>query len=66
MKSLYKSKVFWLAITQSLIGVVAVFETAYPGVGVLLVAKTVLDIVLRIETTTSITPSVQTATPDQG
>ena len=54
MKSLLQSKTFWLAVIQALIGIVAVFATTYPSIGGLLVAKSVLDIVLRMVTTTEI------------
>ena len=51
IKSLFKSKVFWLAVAQAIAGVVVVFQSAYPEVGGLLVAKSLVDIVLRLITT---------------
>ena len=57
MKSLYTSKTFWLAVIQALIAIVTVFSSSYPGVGIFLVVKSMLDIILRIETTTAIVPS---------
>ena len=53
-KSLLGSKTFWLAVVQAAIAVVVVFDTQYPGVGVLMMLKSVLDIVLRIITTAPI------------
>lgn len=61
MKSILKSRTFWLAITQAAIGAVAVLATSYPEVGSLLVLKSLLDVILRYETTTEIfTPSSET------
>lgn len=54
MKALIHSKVFWLAVLQALVGVVVVFATAYPDVGFLVLAKSGLDILLRIYTTTEV------------
>lgn len=54
MKSIFQSKVFWLAVGQALVGVIAVFASAYPALGFLVVAKSVLDIVLRLYTTQAI------------
>lgn len=50
MKSIFQSKTFWLAAAQAIVGVIAIFETAYPGVGALLMAKSVADIALRMIT----------------
>ena len=46
-KSFVYSKVFWLAFIQGLVGMVVIFQTTYPEIGGLLIAKTVLDIFLR-------------------
>ena len=54
MKSLFASKTFWIAVLQSIIGIITVFATAYPAVGFLVVAKSVLDIIIRIYTTQAI------------
>lgn len=54
-KALVHSKVFWLAVLQALIGVVVVFSTAYPDVGFLVVAKSALDIILRLYTVAPVT-----------
>ena len=50
VKALVQSKTFWLAIIQAVIAVVVVFSTAYPSAGFLLLAKSGLDIILRIYT----------------
>ena len=54
MKTLLESKTFWVACTQALVGIITIFSTSYPGIGGLLVAKSIADIILRIVTTTSI------------
>ncbi len=54
MKSIFSSRTFWLAVGQAVVGVIAVFASAYPALGFLVVAKSVLDIVLRMYTTTPI------------
>lgn len=51
MKSIFKSKVFWIAVLQAALGAAVIFSSAYPEVGGLLILKSVLDIVLRIVTT---------------
>ena len=55
VKSLYASKTFWLAAVQALVGVIAVFATAYPDVGALIIVKCLADIYLRTITTTPVT-----------
>lgn len=50
-KALIQSKQFWLAVIQAVAGIVMVFATAYPQVGWLIMAKSVVDIVLRLMTT---------------
>ena len=47
---LINSKTFWLAVVQALSGVLVVFATTYPQVGMLLVVKSVIDVVLRLLT----------------
>ena len=54
MKSLLQSKTFWVAVLQALAGIVAVFYSSYPAVGELLVAKSALDVILRVVTSTAI------------
>lgn len=63
MKSILKSRVFWLALIQAAIGIVTVYINAFPDVGTLLVLKSLLDIVLRYETNTVISTPVNT--PEQ-
>lgn len=53
-KSLIASRTFWIAVVQAAIAVVIVFDTQYPNIGILLMAKSVLDIVLRVITTATI------------
>ncbi len=55
MKSLFHSKTFWLACIQALAGMIAIFATTYPNVGILLLAKSVIDVSLRFATTTEVT-----------
>lgn len=54
IKSLFHSKVFWVAVAQAVAGAVVVFQTTYPEVGGLLVAKSLVDIVLRVLTNTQV------------
>ncbi len=49
------SKTFWLAVIQAVVGVVAYLETQYPGVGLILVGKSVVDILLRYMTVEPVT-----------
>jgi hypothetical protein len=51
MKSWYTSKTLWLAIFQAVAGAVLIFHTSYPDVGWIVVAKSVVDICLRLITT---------------
>ena len=50
MKSIFESKVFWLAVAQAVVGVIVIFSSAYPEVGGLVIAKSVADIALRFLT----------------
>lgn len=52
MKSIFSSKTFWLAIFQGVAGVLIVL--ADQGIGWALVAKSLIDIVLRGATTTPV------------
>lgn len=54
MKSLLQSKTFWIAVIQAVAGIVVVFSTSYPEIGGLILAKSVLDVLLRVATTTEI------------
>jgi hypothetical protein len=51
MKSLLKSKTFWMAMIQSVIAAIVIFQTNYEVVGGVLVVKSGLDILLRLMTT---------------
>jgi hypothetical protein len=51
IKSILLSKTFWVAVIQGLLGVVVVLETQIPGVGWLMIIKSVLDFGLRVATT---------------
>lgn len=55
MKKWYQSKVIWLAILQGIVGVVVAFTTQYPGVGSILIGKSILDMILRVVTDTQVT-----------
>lgn len=50
-KTLIQSKTFWLAVVQAIAGAAIVFSTAYPQAGWLVIAKSVVDIVLRVLST---------------
>jgi len=50
MKVWYKSKVIWLAVLQAVIGLTMVVSQQYPGIGVILTIKSVLDVILRVVT----------------
>lgn len=50
MKSIYTSKVFWVAVVQAIFGIIVIFSLAYPDVGSLMIAKSVLDVILRATT----------------
>lgn len=55
MKALTKSKVFWLAIIQAVVGGLVIFFTQIPElVGYIAIVKSVGDIVLRVLTTEEI------------
>jgi hypothetical protein len=51
MKNIFKSKVFWIAVVQGVIGVWAVLETSMPAVGWIVIVKSLLDVTLRFITT---------------
>lgn len=55
MKSLFSSKVFWLAVAQAIAGVVMVFSHTYPDVGFIAVVKSAVDIILRLLTSEPVT-----------
>jgi len=49
-KSIWLSKTLWIALLQGILGVVVVIGTSAPDLGWLLVAKSVLDMVIRFLT----------------
>lgn len=53
-KKLWESKTFWLAVIQGVAGILVVVVAQYPGIGSLLIAKSVVDVFLRIITETPI------------
>lgn len=53
-KSILKSKVFWIAVIQGMIGIWAVLETSLPAVGWVAIVKSALDVILRYVTTTNV------------
>lgn len=50
-KSIFKSKVFWIAVVQGIIGVLVVMETNMPEIGWIAIVKSVLDMGMRMITT---------------
>lgn len=50
----YQSKTIKVAIVTGCIGIVTAFSTQYPELGLLISAKAVLDILLRLITTTTV------------
>lgn len=51
MKSLLRSKTFWVAILQGIAGVLVVVQTEMPEVGMVVMGKSIIDIMLRLITT---------------
>jgi hypothetical protein len=47
----YASRTIWLAIIQAVVGILVVAMTQYPGLGGLMIAKSVVDAILRVMTT---------------
>jgi len=54
VKSIFASKTFWIAVLQAIAGTFVVFGTAYPTVGWIVIAKSVVDVFIRYQTTQSI------------
>lgn len=54
MKKFYHSKTIWVAILTGAIGIVVALETQFPAIGWIVVAKAVLDVFLRLISTTEI------------
>ena len=57
MKSIFQSKVFYVAVLQAVLGAVLTFDgsTTTPYLGVALILKSILDVVLRFMTDTGVT-----------
>lgn len=52
MQKLLKSRTFWLAIFQAIVGALIEFGTDAPSyVGLLLIAKSVVDVIIRFTAT---------------
>jgi hypothetical protein len=57
MKSILKSRTFWLAVIQGVVGVLVVIQSSAPELdsfGYLAVLKSVLDVLLRMDTDTPV------------
>jgi hypothetical protein len=54
MKNWYKSKTILIALAQAVLGFVIVLQGEYPEFGFLASAKSIIDIAIRIATTTKI------------
>jgi len=54
MKSLFKSWTFWFAIAQGVLGGALIVFTELEMGGLFLIAKTCLDVILRLKTTRGI------------
>ena len=55
MKSLFSSKVFWVAVIQAVVGVVVVSLTQLDMVGYVAIVKSIADVILRLVTTEPVT-----------
>lgn len=49
-KSVFLSKTFLLAVLQAVAGLVMYFAGVYPEIGLLMQAKSVIDVIIRILT----------------
>lgn len=54
MKSLLQSRTFWVAVVQGVLGVLVVVFAHFGLAGALLITKSLIDIVLRLDTDTPI------------
>lgn len=54
MKSILKSKTFWIAVIQAVIGITVVVLTELDMVGYVAIAKSIGDIILRLVTSTQV------------
>lgn len=56
MKSIFYSKTFILAVAQAIVGVSLTFDTnTTPYLGLALIAKSVIDVILRFVSTEEVT-----------
>ena len=55
MKNIISSRTFWLAVAQAVVGGVAVIDKVHPTVGIILIVKSVIDVILRYLTTEPVT-----------
>ena len=54
MRSIFQSRVFWLAVFQAIASVLVVLFTELDMAGYAMLVKSVVDIVLRVDTTSTI------------
>ena len=54
MKSWYKSRTIWIAILTGATGVMVALSTQYPTLGWIVVAKGLLDAMLRLATSSEL------------
>ena len=54
MKTLFESRTFWLAVAQAVASVVIVVLTELDMVGYVGIVKSIVDIVLRVDTTSPV------------
>lgn len=56
-KSIFQSTTFWVAMAQAVAGALVIFQTTYPQLGWLALAKSFVDIALRFKTVQPVTLS---------
>lgn len=54
MKNWYKSKTIWVAVLMGVTGIITAMETEYALPGILISLKGLIDIWLRMNTTTEV------------
>ncbi len=50
MKTWYESKTIWLALLQGIGGLLFAFAGQYPTIAILMIGKSIIDIVIRLLT----------------